>query len=286
MTKQSLIDTTLLADIRTILTQARVHLQQTINHTMVQTYWQVGRLIVEHEQKGEIRAVYGTQQLEQLAKQLQTEFGNGFDITNLRKMRRLYLSFPIRGALRPELSWTHYRRLIRIENPKARKWYMEESIEQNWSARALDRQINVLYYERLLSSKDKSPVKEEAVVKTASLQIDNKDYLRDPYILDFLNLPYAPVLENKLEQSLLDNLQHFLLELGKGFAFVARQQRISTEDQDFYVDLVFYNYKLKCFLLVDIKLDKLTHQDVGQMDAMCVYMISIKSKPMIIRRSV
>ena len=267
MTKQSLIDTTLLADIRTILTQARVHLQQTINHTMVQTYWQVGRLIVEHEQKGEIRAVYGTQQLEQLAKQLQTEFGNGFDITNLRKMRRLYLSFPIRGALRPELSWTHYRRLIRIENPKARKWYMEESIEQNWSARALDRQINVLYYERLLSSKDKSPVKEEAVVKTASLQIDNKDYLRDPYILDFLNLPYAPILENKLEQSLLDNLQHFLLELGKGFAFVARQQRISTEDQDFYVDLVFYNYKLKCFLLVDIKLDKLTHQDVGQMDS-------------------
>jgi predicted nuclease of restriction endonuclease-like (RecB) superfamily len=177
-----------------------------------------------------------------------------------------YQAFPIRDALRTELSWTHYRALIRIEQPAARQWYLEEAINQAWSTRALERQISTLYYERLLSSKDKPPVEQESLQKTTSLATSSKDYLRDPYIFDFLNLPLQSLLETDVEQGLIDNLQHFLLELGKGFAFVERQQRISTDDQDFYLDLVFYNFKLKCFLLIDLKIGKLSHQDVGQMD--------------------
>jgi predicted nuclease of restriction endonuclease-like (RecB) superfamily len=176
------------------------------------------------------------------------------------------LAYPIWNAVRTELSWTHYRTLIRIESQKARDWYATECIANNWSARALERQISSLYYERLLSSTDKSPVIKEASEKTNVLQTDIKNYIRDPYILDFLNLSNAALLESTIEQSLIENLQQFLLELGRGFAFVSRQQRISVDDQDFYLDLVFYNFKLKCFLLIDIKLGKLSHQDVGQMD--------------------
>ncbi|HAU1543639.1 TPA: DUF1016 domain-containing protein [Legionella pneumophila] len=257
----------LLTEIRAVLIQARTQLQQTVNHTMVHTYWNVGRLIVEHEQHGEKRAAYGQYLLKELAEQLRIEFGKGFYERNLRIMRSFYLAYPIWITVRSELSWSHYRTLLRIENQAARDWYLQESIEQNWSARALDRQIDKLYYERLLSSKDKTPVIQEAKSHTQNLQIDAKNYLRDPYVLDFLNLPHHSLLESNLEQGLMDNLQQFLLELGKGFAFVARQQRISTEDQDFYIDLVFYNFKLKCFLLIDLKLGKLTHQDVGQMDS-------------------
>lgn len=256
----------LLTAIRTVLNQARTQLQQTVNHAMVKTYWEVGRLIVEHEQQGETRASYGKQQLQGLADQLRVEFGKGFEVRNLRNMRAFYLAYPIWNAVRSELSWTHYRILLRVENPKAREWYLQESIEQAWGTRALERQIDKLYYDRLLMSKDKTPVIQEAEDHTKPLQIDAKNYLRDPYILDFLNLPYQPVVETELEQGLINNLQQFLLELGKGFAFVERQQRIATEDQDFYIDLVFYNFKLKCFLLIDLKIGKLTHQDVGQID--------------------
>lgn len=267
MEKHLSIDSKLLSEIRTVLNQARRDLQQTVNHAMVQAYWEVGRIIVEYEQKGQARAEYGKQQLEQLSEQLQAEFGKGFDSRNLRYMRAFYQAYPIWNSVSSKLSWTHYRRLMRIENVEARNWYVQECVEQNWSVRGLERQINVLYYERLLSSIDPVPVKEEAKANTAQLKISNKDYLRDPYILDFLNIPHRPVLESKLEQSLIDNLQQFLLELGKGFAFIDRQQRISADNQDFYVDLVFYNFKLKCFILIDLKLDKLTHQDVGQMDS-------------------
>jgi predicted nuclease of restriction endonuclease-like (RecB) superfamily len=181
-------------------------------------------------------------------------------------MRALYLAYPKWNTVCSKLSWSHYRVLLRIEDIGTRQWYMRECAEQNWSVRALERQISSLYYERLLSSKNRQPVIDEAKVFTHELQINPKDYLRDPYVLEFLNLPYSSLLETNIEQALMDNLQHFLLELGKGFAFVARQQRISTEDQDFYIDLVFYNFKLKCFLLIDLKLGKLSHQDVGQMD--------------------
>ena len=264
----------LLADIRQLLLHARRNVARAINSAMVQTYWQIGHAIVEHEQRGNSRAEYGTQQLAHLSASLGEEFGKGFDVTNLRNMRRLYLTFPIRETLSLELGWSHYCKIIRLDNPAARDWYMAETIANNWSVRALERQIATLYYERLLSSRDKTPVIAEARQNVEALDgsaapgttLNAKDFLRDPYILDFLNLPHASLLESTLEQGLIDNLQQFLLELGTGFAFIARQQRISTEDQDFYLDLVFYHYKLKCFVLIDLKVGKLSHQDVGQMD--------------------
>lgn len=256
-----------LADaIATQIEQARGQLRQAVNSVMVQSYWEIGRLIVEDEQQGESRAEYGKQQLQQLSQQLTERLGKGFDITNLRKMRTFYQAFPIRDALRLELSWTHYRTLLRIDNPQARDWYLHEAITQSWSARALERQIGTLYYERLLASQNKALVEQEAQSNTQPLAETAKDYLRDPYILDFLNLQDKTYQESELEQAIISNLQQFLLELGKGFAFVERQQRIRFDDDDFYIDLVFYNFKLKCFLLVDLKLGKLKHQDIGQMD--------------------
>lgn len=198
--------------------------------------------------------------------QLTERLGKGFDVSNLRNMRAFYQAFSNRDALRPELSWTHYRSLLRIDNPSAREWYLHEAISQNWSARALDRQISKLYYERLLASQDKALVEAEAKAHTEPLAQSVKDYLRDPYILDFLNLQDKSYQESELEQAIISNIQQFLLELGKGFAFVERQQRIRFADEDFFIDLVFYNFKLKCFLLVDLKLGKLKHQDIGQMD--------------------
>jgi len=256
----------LLANISQVIEQARAQVKQTVNSAMVQAYWHIGRLIVENEQQGKVRAEYGKAQLQQLSQQLAAQFGKGFDVTNLRNMRRFYLAFPIRDAVRLELSWTHYRVLIRIDNEQARLWYMKEAEQQAWSARALERQVSKLYYERLLASKDKSLVEQEAAEKTQALAQSAKDYLRDPLILDFLNLASTSYQESDLEQGIINNLQQFLLELGKGFAFVERQKRIRFDDEDFYLDLVFYNFKLKCFLLIDLKLGKLKHQDVGQMD--------------------
>ncbi|BDX03469.1 hypothetical protein MACH16_22170 [Marinomonas pontica] len=266
MTDKDLLPGNLYQAITTVIQLARQHVKQVVNHQMVSTYWEIGRLIVEHEQQGQVRAEYGKQQLQQLSKRLTDEFGKGFDARNLRNMRMFYQQNPIWNAVRPELSWTHYRILVRIENPAARDWYAQEAITQNWSSRALERQIGVLYYERLLASKEKQPVEQEAQNKTSDLIESPKDYLRDPYILDFLNLQDKTYQESDLEDGIIHNLQKFLLELGKGFAFVERQQRIRTDDGDYYIDLVFYNYRLKCFLLIDLKMNKLTHQDVGQMD--------------------
>jgi len=191
----------------------------------------------------------------------------GFDESNLRNMRLFYQVFPIRDALRHELSWTHYRSLLRIEDSSARSWYANEAATQNWSTRALSRQIRTLYYERLLASKDRMPVREEGEAEIAALPAEPRQFIRDPVILEFLGLPNSGrLLESTLDEALIGNLQQFLLELGKGFAFVARQQRISTESSDFYLDLVFYNYLLKCFVLFDLKTGSLAHQDIGQMD--------------------
>ena len=263
----NIINNQIVDDIRNLLINSRIQIQQSVNSVMVQTYWHIGRIIVEDEQNGELRAEYGKKQLELISISLTQEFGKGFDTTNLRNMRRFYLTFPIQDSVSLKLSWTHYRTLMRIENQNARDWYIKETIENHWSVRALERQISVLYYERLLSSSDKTALVNEANEKINELQTtDIKNYLRDPYIFDFLNLPNESLLETNIEQSLIDNLQQFLLELGRGFAFVSRQQRLVVEEQDFYIDLVFYNFKLKCFLLIDLKLGKLTHQDVGQMD--------------------
>lgn len=256
----------LVEPIAQIVEQARGQVRQAVNSAMVHSYWHIGQMIVEHEQQGASRAEYGKQQLQTLSAQLTERLGKGFDVRNLRNMRAFYQTFPIRDALRTELSWTHYRSLLRINNPSAREWYLHEAISQNWSARALDRQISKLYYERLLASQDKALVEAEAKAHTEPLAESVKDYLRDPYILDFLNLQDKTYQESQLEEAIISNIQQFLLELGKGFAFVERQQRIRFADEDFYIDLVFYNFKLKCFLLVDLKLGKLKHQDIGQMD--------------------
>ncbi len=255
----------LLDELRGLIIRARQQALRSVDTLQVQTYWHIGRHIVEFEQGGQARAAYGKHLLAELAAALTGEFGKGFDASNLRYMRLFYQAFPICDALRHELSWTHYRLLLRVDTPEARLWYMQEAAAQNWSTRVLERQIGTLYYERLLSSPDKNRLMAETQ-STLQTQIP-RDFVRDPVMLEFLGLPdTGRLLEADLERALMDKLQQFLLELGKGFAFVARQQRISTETQDFYIDLVFYNYLLKCFVLIDLKTGHLAHQDIGQMD--------------------
>ncbi|HJX16973.1 MAG TPA: PDDEXK nuclease domain-containing protein [Acidiferrobacterales bacterium] len=250
-----------------ILRAARANAYRAVNFAMVEAYWNVGRKIVEEEQRGEERAEYGAALLRNLSIRLTAEFGTGFSEQSLRNMRQFYSCFSIRSALRSELTWSHYKALIRVENEAARAYYVTEAASQNWSTRALERQINSLYYERLLMSRDKAAVTEEMQQKTAPLAPAPQDFIKDPYVLEFLGIPDAHEFrEAELEQAIIGKLQTFMLELGKGFAFVARQQRISTETKDFFVDLVFYNYILKCFVLVDLKTGELTHQDIGQMD--------------------
>jgi predicted nuclease of restriction endonuclease-like (RecB) superfamily len=257
----------LLDKLRELIQRGRQQALRAVDMVQVQTCWEIGRHIVEFEQLGATRAAYGKKLLATLATDLTADFGRGFDATNLRHMRGFYLAFPIRDALRRELSWTHYRLLLRVDNADARKWYVDEAVAQNWSSRALDRQIDTLYYERLLLSADKAAVIAEADANLAPLRNSPREFVRDPVMLEFLGLPgTGKLLESTLEQALMEKLQAFLLELGKGFAFVAQQQRISTESQDFYIDLVFYNFLLKCFVLIDLKTGKLTHQDIGQMD--------------------
>lgn len=257
----------LVSELRSFIIESRSQIVRAVDFIQVKTCWGVGRHIVEFEQGGAARAAFGTKLVPRLAEALTTEFGKGFDERNLQFMRRFYLTFPIPNALRSELSWTHYRTLMRVEDPKARDWYINEAIIQNWSSRALDRQINRLYYERLLSSKDKAAVRAEAAEKIAELPRSPRDFVRDPVLLEFLGLPETGrLLETTLEQKLINHLQGFLLELGKGFAFIGRQVRVSTETKDFYIDLVFYNYLLKCFVIFDLKPRELTHEDIGQMD--------------------
>ena len=262
-----LVKNNLYIQIKQILDEARKQAYRSINSVMVQAYWNIGRIIVEEEQKGKNRAEYGKYLLKSLSDKLTADYGKGFKVTNLKYFRQFFLSFPKSHALRDQLSWTHYRLLMRVKNQKARDFYIEESISENWSSRALERQINSFYYERLLSSKIKEPVIEEAKDKTKKLELQPQDIIKDPTILEFLNMNQdTSYLEKELEQALIDKLQDFLLELGKGFCFVARQKRISTETSHFYIELVFYNYLLKCFVLIDLKTGKLAHQDIGQMD--------------------
>lgn len=252
--------------IRDALLASRQQAYAAVNFAMVQMYWQIGRIIVEHEQKGNIKAVYGKAVLEQISERLIKEFGKGFDARNLRNMRAFYVAFPKWNAVRSELTWTHYRLLLRIKNEQERNWYMEEAIAAAWSSRQLERQISTLYYERLLASRDKKPVKTEAGELMKPIGAEN--FIKDPYVLDFLDLKNYPALrETELERALINKLQRFLLELGRGFCFVARQKLMRYEDEDFYLDLVFYHSILKCHVLIDLKVGKLTHGDIGQMDS-------------------
>ena len=257
----------LLSSLSELIRHSRQKALRMVDTLQVQTCWNMGRHIIEYEQAGAARAEYGKQLLPTLAKALTAEFGKGFDERNLRHMRGFYQAFPIWNAVRTELSWTHYRTLLRVESEHTRQWYMNEAATLNWSTRALERQIGTLYYERLLVSQDRPVLKQEAASNLAPLNKSPREFVRDPVLLEFLGMPTAAgLLETGLEQALINHLQGFLLELGKGFAFVARQQRISTESKDFYVDLVFYNYLLKCFVIFDLKRGELTHQDIGQMD--------------------
>lgn len=257
---------TLYNTINQIIEEARNTVYRTANFTMVQAYWNIGKTIVEEEQNGKERAEYGQELIKQLSKKLTKKHGKGFTETNLKYMRQFYQIFEKSHSLRDQLSWTHYRLLLKVENDRARQFYMQESIDCNWSTRSLERQIGNLYYERMLMSKNTDVVKGEALEKTT--QQEAKDIIKDPYVLDFLGLKdNTNFRENELEQAIIDKLHGFLLELGKGFAFVGRQYRLTTETgKHFYADLVFYNYILKCFLIIDLKAEPLTHQDIGQMD--------------------
>lgn len=251
-------------EIKEILQEAKNKVYKVANNAMVEAYWNIGRVIVE-KQGGKDKAEYGTALLKNLSKEMTKEFGKGFTLTNLKYMRQFYLTFPKSHALSDQLSWTHYRLLMRVENENARNFYLEESIKENWSTRQLERQITTLFYERILSSKNKNKVAQE-IYKLEPQKKQPEDIIKDPYVLEFLGLPEnMDFLEKNLEQALIDHLQKFLLELGRGFSFVARQKRITFDGRHFYIDLVFYNYILKCFVLIDLKVGDLTHQDLGQM---------------------
>ena len=250
-------------EIKNILNIARNKVYKTANFVMVEAYWNIGKSIIE-EQGGNEKAEYGAGLIKELSKLMTQDFGKGFTVTNLKYMRQFYLMFPNSHALRDELSWTHYRLLIKVENDNAREFYMQEAAKSQWSTRQLERQINSFFYERLLSSKNKKQIADE--IQTLEPAKKPEDIIRDPYVLEFLGLSSNDdFYESDLEQALITHLQKFLLELGRGFSFVARQKQITFDGRHFRIDLVFYNYVLKCFVLIDLKVGDLTHQDLGQM---------------------
>ncbi|MDG6258414.1 PDDEXK nuclease domain-containing protein [Glaesserella parasuis] len=263
-----LINSSYLLEIKQILANARQKAYTAVNSAMVEAYWKIGERIVLEEQNGADRAAYGKEIIKNLSLELTNEFGTGFGERNIRNFRQFYLMFQdleIWKSVISKLTWTHIQRTLKISNDKARLYYLKEAAENNWSVRTLDRNISTLYYDRLLASQDQSIVKAEMLEKSVPLQAS--DLIKSPTVLEFLNLPTnLAYTEAELEKALIDNLQQFMLELGKGFAFVARQQCIRTETSDFFIDLVFYNYILKCFVIVELKTEKLTHQDIGQLD--------------------
>jgi len=257
-------------DIKQILAKARQKSYQAINTAMVTAYWQIGEKIVLEEQCGKQRADYGKAIIKTIAKELTNEFGKGFSERNILYFRKFYLTFPeleISQTLSAKLSWSHLQLIMNVTSKAAQQYYLREAAQNMWSVRTLDRNISTKYYHRLLSSQLKGPVINEMVENTKMLQLDAFEFIKNPSVLEFLNLPNnLSYTEKVLENALINNLQHFILELGKGFAFVERQQLIRTETSNFYIDLVFYNYILKCFVIVDLKTTKVTHQDVGQLD--------------------
>ena len=249
--------------IREYVIEAQRQVYSAVNTAMVTAYWNIGKEIFEICGESE-RAAYGKQILKYLSERLTVEFGKGFDESNLRNMRRFYLAFPIQDTVCPELSWSHYRLLMKVKNEEERAFYTQEAVKSNWSVRQLDRQINTMFYKRILASRDKDSVAAE--IQTSVPKPEYEKIIKDPYVLEFLDLPANDhYYESTLEQALIDHLQKFLLELGRGFSFVARQKHFDIDGRHFYIDLVFYNYILKCFVLIDLKTDDLTHQDIGQM---------------------
>lgn len=307
-------DNMLVNDLRSIVSKARSKAFAAVNYSLVERNWRIGQRIVEEEQNGTSRAEYGKHVIEVASAALTKEFGKGFSYTNIANYKRFYLTFsdlqilqtvseefkkqkhqtlsdessllPQKGQTPPAqfelrfLPWSHYERLIRVEDKKAREWYAKEAFEQGWSFRTLNRNINTLYYERLLMSTKKQPVVDEMQDKTKAYQQDKLEYIKSPVVLEFLGLPEDTSLaESKLETAIINNLEKFLMEMGKGYALVARQQHIRTEENDYYIDLVFYNYLIKSFILVDLKVNRITYQDVGQMDMYLQMYDKMKKRP-------
>lgn len=267
--EQIVVDgTNFINEIKQIVVQARKKAYTAINSAMVEAYWQMGKRIIEEEMQGKERADYGTELLKELSKELTKEFGKGFSVKTLYYFRQFYDTFPqIFPTVWGILSWSHYKRLISVSNPDARAWYLKESLEQMWSYRTLDRNIGSQYYERLLLSHNKERVKDEMKSLTRLFEQDHLEFIKNPTVAEFIGLsPNTDLTESDLESAIIGNLQRFLLEMGKGWSFVARQKLIRTEKSDYFIDLVFYNYLLKNFVLVDLKTTPITHQDVGQMD--------------------
>ena len=255
-------------EVKEILKNARQKAYTAVNSAMVEAYWKIGRRIVEEEQSGRERAEYGKEILQNLSKELTEEFGKGYSYRTLREIRQFYLMFSDFEKWRTvsaKLTWSHFQKVLRVSDEKARIFYLTEAAENVWSVRTLDRNISTLYYNRIVASIDKKIVENEMKDKTKKLQAE--EFIKNPVVLEFLDLPTnMSYTENELEKALTDDIQKFMMELGKGFAFVERQQHIRTENSDFYIDLVFYNYILKCFVIVELKTEKLTHQDIGQLD--------------------
>lgn len=263
-----LISVDFIQEIKQLVTRGRQEAYAAINQTMLNTYWQIGQRIVEEEQGGAERADYGKQLLKQLSAALTEEFGKGFSVQNLYYFRQFYLTFPeIFHTPCGILTWSHYRRLLSVTNPQARDWYAKEAAEQMWSYATLNRNIATQYYERMLLSQEKEPVEVEMKKLTADFDKDKLEFVKNPVVAEFLGMsPVKAFAESEMENAILINLEKFLLELGKGFSFVERQKLIRTEAKDYFIDLVFYNFKLKCFVLIDLKVGQITHQDVGQME--------------------
>ena len=264
-------DKTFLTEAIAIVEKGRQAAYSSVNQAMIATYWQLGKHIVEFEQGGAERAQYGKDLMDRLSMKLTSKFGKGYTARNLRNFRQFYLLFPqheIWHTRVPNLTWSHFRHLLRVDNADAREWYLKEAANEQWSVRTLDRNISSQYYERLLLSQRKESVQQEMQEKTSDFQQDKLEFIKNPVVAEFLGLtPNQDFTESELEGSIIMHLSKFLMEMGKGYAFVARQQHIRTEaGNDYFIDLVFYNYILKCFVLIDLKTTKISYQDVGQMD--------------------
>lgn len=270
MTTDITLYNTLIKDLHALVEASRDSAYKAVNSVMLDMYWNIGKRIVEEEQKGDQRAEYGKKLLKTLSDDLTANYGKGFSDRNLRYYRKFYIMFPdkeIWNACVPNLTWTHFRALLRVDDEDARIWYMREAYESGWSTRTLDRNIGTQYYYRLFQSPKKDAVIAEMKEKTAGLQNKQYELIKSPVVAEFLGFKDEDTyLESDLESAILSHIRDFLMEMGRGFAFVARQQHIVTETDDFYIDLVFYNIELKCYVLIDLKMGKITHQDVGQID--------------------
>lgn len=271
-------DKTFLCDIRYIIDSSRQNAVRSVDFCRVQMYWHLGKRIFEEEQHGKNRADYGTYLIKNLAKQLEPEYGSGFGVRQLEQSRQFYRMYPIANAVRSQLNWTQYRLLIQISDPAKREYYELESVNNNWTARETERQINSQLYERLLLSNDKESVL--AVARKERIPQTPQEIIKDPMVLEFLGLERKPAYyEKDLEQAIISHIADFLLEMGSGFSFVARQKRILLEDDEFFADLVFYNRLLRCFVIIELKTGKLTHQDLGQLQMYVNYYDRVEKSP-------